>query len=110
MSETNNDPLLETIRSVSQSFDKARIPYALTGSVASGIFGDPLVSADVDFVVKMRPDQAANFVTELDKRFFVDANMLQKAASENGFANILDIASTGSIYANGPVCLISLKT
>ena len=49
-----DDPFIDLVVAVVGSLETAGIPYAITGSIASGIHGEPIPSQDVDIVVRMR--------------------------------------------------------
>jgi hypothetical protein len=39
--------------------DGAGVPYALVGSVASSIYGEPRATNDVDLVIQIQPDHVS---------------------------------------------------
>ena len=85
-----DDPIIDLISAIVNVFDRVGITYAITGSVASSLHGEPCVSQDVDFVVRMTPDQAKQVATELPRRFYCSDEALIEAARECSFANIID--------------------
>lgn len=89
----NDDPVYHLIARVTAALERANVPYALTGSVASSIHGEPFTSTDVDFVVEMTPSQAEIVARELRPGFYAEADMLRGAALNRGFVNIVDNAS-----------------
>ncbi len=42
--------------------NRLRIPYLVTGGVASVVYGEPRFTRDIDMVVQLRPGDAARFV------------------------------------------------
>ncbi len=48
-----DDPFTELIALIVENLEGVGIPYAITGSVAAGVHGEPITSPDVDFVVRM---------------------------------------------------------
>ena len=88
------DPLLEVIALVTNALDRQGVVYAVTGSVASGIYGEPVTSIDVDIAVRMTPDQAAEVAQRLRPRFYADADMLRQAARDCSLANLIDQQTT----------------
>lgn len=86
------DSMYELIVQVSRALEEAGVTYALTGSVASSIHGEPVFSADADFVVRMDERQARDLARRVPKSLFADSEMLVRAASERGCANLYDPA------------------
>lgn len=80
----------DSINIVTNALQSERVVYAVTGSIASSIHGEPLTSLDVGIVVRMTPEQAAGLAKRLGARFYADVDMLRKAAVENSMANLLD--------------------
>ncbi len=64
-----------------EKLDEVGIPYAITGSVASGLHGEPVNSQDVDFVVRMTPQQARQLAQCFPKRFYFNADRLEAVAA-----------------------------
>ena len=52
--------------------DDSRIPYMLTGSLASAYYAAPRATQDVDLVVDMAQDQARPLVHALEADFYVE--------------------------------------
>ncbi len=82
--------MIGSIRLVTGALDAEGVPYAVTGSVASSIHGEPITSIDVDIVVLMTPDQAPRFAGRMAPRFYADAETLRRAALDHSITNILD--------------------
>ncbi len=84
------DPFIDLIQATVEALDRAAIPYAITGSVASGVHGEPVTSQDVDFVVRMTERQARQIDEELPRRFYRNSERLLQVAREGGIANLID--------------------
>lgn len=82
--------LIELIECIAEMLDAEGAVYAITGSVASSIHGEPCTSLDLDVVVQMSPDQAAGVARRASGRFYVDPEMLRDAAVCHGMANLVD--------------------
>lgn len=89
-----DESFIDLIRSAVDSLDRAGIEYAITGSVASAVHGEPITTHDVDIVVRMNPAQARRLDAELPQRFYRSADRLQDVATKGGLANLID-AETG---------------
>jgi len=68
----------------------AGIHYAITGSIASGIHGEPVQSQDVDFAVRLSEEQARKLDTLLPRRFYRSGERLVAIAKGGGLANLID--------------------
>ncbi len=90
----SDDPFTELISLIVRSLEGVGIPYAITGSVAGGVHGEPITSLDVDFVVGMTPDQARRLDQVLPPRFFRKADLLEETARRSGIVSMAD-ADTG---------------
>lgn len=101
-----SESFLKAIHEVTTALDQQHIPYAVTGSVASSLHGEPVTSLDIDFVVQMLPEHANLLAATLTGRMYADAEALRDAAAQCGMANLYDFASGYkidlSILANTP--------
>ena len=50
--------------------DRAEIPYALVGSVASSVYGEPRATNDVDLVIQIHADQAHRLIEAFPQDHF----------------------------------------
>ena len=50
----------ELLRRVVEILEEQGITYLLVGSLASGVYGEPRLTHDIDVVVELRPDQVAH--------------------------------------------------
>lgn len=68
--------------------DELGIEYALGGSLASSLFGEPRSTNDVDFAVKLAEHHVAQLVERLGPEFVVDEEGLREAVRLRGSHNI----------------------
>ncbi len=85
-----DDPFLDVIQCVVEHLDRHKVPYAITGSVASGVHGEPVQSQDVDIALRMLPSQARALAASLPERFFRSVEHLEEVAGNGGMANLID--------------------
>ncbi len=57
--------LTELLRRLSVTLDAAGVPYMLTGSLASTLYGEPRSTIDVDVVVVLNSSSLAALLTAL---------------------------------------------
>jgi len=88
-----SDALMELIHLVTCALDAEGAVYAVTGSIASSIHGEPVASLDVDIVTFLIPEQAARVAARVAPRLYADSDMMRRAAAEHRMANIIDGAS-----------------
>lgn len=72
---------------VADALDACSIRYAVGGSVASSISGEPRSTLDVDVVVAMRDQDVDPFVNALGSGFYVDPDALRRAVRDRSHAN-----------------------
>jgi hypothetical protein len=84
------DALVTTLTETVKALEAAGIRYAITGSIASSVHGDPVTSLDVDLLVQGEPSQAAVAAANLGQRFYAPQEMLDAAAHNLGFVNVID--------------------
>ena len=87
---TMDNALVETLRATTEALEEAGVTYAITGSIASSRHGEPVSSLDVDLIVTCTAEQVVVVARKLGPRFYAPKEMLQKAAKEYGFANLID--------------------
>lgn len=89
-----DDVLLGTLQDVTEALEAEGITYAITGSVASSVHGEPVASLDVDLIVRMKPAQATGFAQRLPQHFYRSSEALVDAARDSGLANLIDLRSS----------------
>lgn len=89
-----DDPIVDVLDAVVDVLAGAGVAYAITGSVASSIHGEPITSQDIDLVVRMSVGQARRLAAQFPKRFYRSEESLVEAAERHSIANLLD-AETG---------------
>ena len=86
MSEENL--VIEVALLVAGALEHLGIEYALGGSVAGGMFGEPRYTRDLDFAVRMEPAQVEEFSARLGPDFSVDESGLRDAIRMRSSENI----------------------
>ena len=85
-----DNALLDTLTATVGVLDKLGVPYAITGSVASSVYGEPAVSEDVDLILRTTPEKARMIARRMHPRFYCEEDMLAEAASRFSLINIID--------------------
>jgi hypothetical protein len=84
----------EVISIVTSALRDAGIEHAITGSVASGLHGEPVTTQDVDIIVRMNEAQAHALGRGLPERFYRNEDSLVEAARNGGMVNVIDMDTT----------------
>jgi hypothetical protein len=83
----------EFIHSIVSALEAADIQYMLAGSVGSTHYGRPRATMDVDLIIACTPDQLEQFISALDKRYYVSAVAAREALASRSMFNIVDSES-----------------
>ncbi len=92
------EPFEDLLVAVCGPLDDAGVTYAITGSVVSSIFGEPVTSIDVDICLRMSPDAARKLAQSLPSRFYRDEEAIVDAAVHGGMANLIDTRTHLKVY------------
>jgi hypothetical protein len=88
------DPLIDMLAAVVDALEAEGVAYAITGSVASSVYGEPRGTEDADLVVIADSSKLLRVAARLRPRFYISDEMLLEACRAHGFINVID-ASTG---------------
>ncbi len=86
-----SNPLIELVFIVVRVLDRVAIPYALGGSLASSVFGEPRATMDADIAAKVGPEQIDPLLAALSEHFYVPEQTARAACTEGGSFNVLDV-------------------
>ena len=81
--------LRQVVEAVVGALVELRIDYHVTGGLASSFYGEPRLTQDVDFVVRLRPDDVARLSARLGQEFLLDAERAERAAATDGMFQAL---------------------
>ena len=80
---------IEVLKEVTQRLDKAKIPYAVSGSMAANYYTIPRMTRDMDIVVEMQEADVGLFVRLFKGGFFVDEDMVLREVKKRGMFNLI---------------------
>jgi len=83
-----NEPIEVTIR-VAQVLEKLNIPYLISGSLASALYGMVRTTQDADIVAEMQLEHLRPFVSALQDEFYVDEEMIAESIRRHSNFNII---------------------
>jgi hypothetical protein len=72
-----------------RAFERLGIPYALEGSMASSIGGEPRSTMEVDFVVHLDGSKVTSLAAALRANFLVQEETMREAATSAGIFNVV---------------------
>ncbi len=87
--EPDGDPW-EVAAAVAEVLEAVGARYAIAGSLASGVVGEPRSTIDVDIVVELESHQVDALAERLSARFYVPVGLLRRAVQERSSANVVD--------------------
>jgi hypothetical protein len=92
-----NGPLELALR-VAEILEEIGVPYALGGSLASSLLGEPRTTADVDMAIRLpddtRESAATDLLARLEAQFYVPSESARRSLTEHGSFNLLDTGTT----------------
>ncbi len=85
---------IELALSMAEIFDQLEIPYALGGSLASSIVGEPRSTVDIDIAILLGDGDIERLLTEVSSTFYVPHQAAKRAAEEHQSFNIIHEAAS----------------
>lgn len=87
---TDPDEIGRTLVSIGVALDTLGVTWAIGGSVASSVHGEPRATNDVDVVAALDEQQARELTRLLGSDFYADPEMAAEAVSKRGSFNVID--------------------
>lgn len=91
-----NDPISLAL-AIAEILDSLEIPYLVGGSVASGLYGEPRSTQDIDLVVDLSLAKAAELIQVVQTRFYTSEDAVKDAILRQASFNLIDLESLGKI-------------
>lgn len=85
--------LVDVLQPIIKVLDDLQIPYYLSGSVASSVYGIPRTTLDIDLVTSLNEVNIDKFVERIRPNFFVDIEMIFEAVKTDSSFNIIHLDS-----------------
>ncbi|MFZ5809311.1 MAG: hypothetical protein ACOY16_08520 [Chloroflexota bacterium] len=83
-----NEPLEVTFK-VTEFFERLGVPYFISGSLASTLYGMVRTTQDSDIVAEMRLEHLPAFISTLRDEFYIDEEMIAEAVKRHSSFNII---------------------
>jgi hypothetical protein len=88
----------ELLRRVVEVLEEQAVTYMLVGSLASGVYGEPRLTHDIDIVVELRPEQVAPLCGAFPgPAYYVSPTAAREAVVAGGQFNVIHPASGNKI-------------
>lgn len=84
------EEILVTIARISRACEAVAVPWAVGGSFASGLYGEPRATNDVDVIACLRLGDVRQFVAALGEDVYVDSDVIREAIADCRSFNVLD--------------------
>lgn len=84
---------LDLAISMGRQFDELTIPYALGGSLASSLVGEPRSTVDIDIAIQLQGDDLDRLIDAVQPTFYVPLDSARRAAAQHGSFNIIHEAA-----------------
>jgi len=81
--------LRHVVEAVVEALEGLGIEYHVTGGLASSFYGEPRLTQDVDFVVRLSPAEVGDLSRELGSEFLLDSERAERAAATGGMFQAL---------------------
>ncbi|MBI3611343.1 MAG: hypothetical protein HY204_11680 [Nitrospirae bacterium] len=84
----------ELLRAVVKVLERLRIPYLVTGSIASMAYGEPRLTNDIDIVAEIRSERISDLLAAFPApEYYLSEEMIREAVRRFGQFNIIHPAS-----------------
>jgi hypothetical protein len=84
------DEVLATIRRITAVCDALGLSWAVGGSFASAVYGEPRATNDVDVIARLRLGDVRRFVAALGEDVYVDEDVIREAITSQRSFNVID--------------------
>jgi predicted nucleotidyltransferase len=80
---------IELLRLVLEVLDRLQIAYAIVGSYASGVWGEPRMTLDIDLVVQLEQHHSEQLLDAFPEDFYLNRSAIDQAIAEAGQFNLI---------------------
>jgi hypothetical protein len=98
MSDIPADAQTSLLRCAADALKILGIPYFVTGSQATIVYGEPRFTNDVDIVIDLRANQIPEFLQSFEREdFYLSESAIRSAIERRGMFNLIDSTTGGKI-------------
>lgn len=88
---------LEVAQELGEKLDALGIPWAIVGSVASSMLGEPRATADIDVVADLRGIHVRDFCRSIEADYYVDEDTARWATDTRRSFNVIQQATVTKV-------------
>ncbi|HEY5408299.1 MAG TPA: hypothetical protein VIJ92_14485 [Ginsengibacter sp.] len=85
--------MIQFLKKLINYFEKEKIAYMLSGSVAMSIYSLPRFTRDFDFIVQLQLKNVKSLVDYFKEGYYCDEDAIKEAIMNKSMFNIIDFAS-----------------
>jgi hypothetical protein len=80
---------IDIVRDVSERFDRAHIPYMLTGSMAMNYYAQPRMTRDIDVVIAISSDDVDRVAALFRPDYYVSEQNIRESVAHQSIFNLI---------------------
>jgi len=80
---------IDIVRDVSERFDRAHIPYMLTGSMAMNYYAQPRMTRDIDVVIAISSDDVDRVAALFRPDYYVSEQNIRESLAHQSIFNLI---------------------
>ena len=80
---------IDIVRDISRRFEKADIPYMLTGSMAMNYYAQPRMTRDIDVVITISPVDVGRIVALFRPDYYVSEESIRESLAHESVFNLI---------------------
>jgi hypothetical protein len=84
---------IDIVRDISRRFERAGIPYMLTGSMAMNYYAQPRMTRDIDVVIAISRDDVARVAELFQSDYYVSEENIRESFVHESIFNVIHQAS-----------------
>ena len=85
----NAPEIMSAILPMVVAFEQLGIPYHISGSVVSSVYGFPRATFDIDLVADLKLEHVRPLVKQLESEYYIDEDMVQDAVRRRSSFNAM---------------------
>jgi hypothetical protein len=88
---------LDVLRDVSARFERAAIPFMLTGSLAMNYYAEPRMTRDIDIVAELESTDVGRVVRLFETDYYVSQDAVAEAVRDRSSFNVIEQTSVTKV-------------
>jgi hypothetical protein len=81
------------VRDISRKFERAGIPYMLTGSMAMNYYAQPRMTRDIDVVIAIGPEDVGRVAALFRPDYYVSEENIRQSVANESIFNLIHLKS-----------------